>query len=209
MELTVLNIDGKSTGKKVVLNEGVFGIEPNEHAIYLDVKRYLAAQRTGTHKAKERSEVAYSTKKLKKQKGTGGARAGSRKSPVFVGGGTIFGPRPRSYDIKINDKVKKLAKKSALSAKAKSDSIMVLDKMALASFKTKEMVNVLKNLQLHGVKTLVVVPAHDKSSYLAIRNIPGQTMRSAAELNTYDIMNSKKILLVENSHEVIEKYLNN
>jgi len=209
MELTVLNKEGKSTGKKITLSDDVFAIEPNNHAIYLDVKRYLAAQRTGTHKSKERAEVAYSTKKLKKQKGTGGARAGSRKSPVFVGGGRIFGPRPRNYDIKINEKVKQLAKKSALSHKAKSDSIVAIDSFAIDGAKTKTMVSILKNLNLTGQKTLVVVPSYDKSAYLSIRNIPGQQMRIAAELNTYDIMNSGKILLVDNSHEVIAKYLNN
>jgi len=209
MELTVLNKDGKSSGKKITLSDDVFAIEPNNHAIYLDVKRYLAAQRTGTHKTKERAEVAYSTKKLKKQKGTGGARAGSRKSPVFVGGGRIFGPRPRNYDIKINDKVKQLAKRSALSHKAKSDSIIALDAIGIDAAKTKSMLNILSNLNLNGHKTLVVVPTYDKNAYLSLRNIPGQQMRIAAELNTYDIMNSGRILLVGNSHEVIAKYLNN
>jgi len=209
MELTVLNKEGKSIGKKITLSDEVFAIEPNNHAIYLDVKRYLAAQRTGTHKTKERAEVSYSTKKLKKQKGTGGARAGSRKSPVFVGGGRIFGPRPRNYDIKINDKVKQLAKRSALSHKAKSESIVALDSIGIDAAKTKSMLSILSNLNLNGHKTLVVVPTYDKNAYLSLRNIPGQQMRIAAELNTYDIMNSGRILLVGNSHEVIAKYLNN
>lgn len=207
MEVAVYNKEGKKTSSKVTLNAEVFGIEPNDHAIYLDVKRYLAAQRQGTHKAKERGEVTGSTRKIKRQKGTGTARAGSIKSPIFVGGGTIFGPRPRNYTQNLNKKVKMLARKSALSYKAKEDSIMVLDAIEMSDPKTKDYVGMLNNLKVGDKKTLVVLPEHDKSVYLSARNLQGHKVTTASSLNTYDILNCSNLILVKGAVEAIENQL--
>ncbi len=205
MELAVLNTAGKETGKKVTLNEVIFGVEPNDHAIYLDVKQYLANQRQGTHKSKQRNEVSGSTKKLKKQKGTGGARCGSIKSPVFVGGGRVFGPVPRDYSFKLNKKLKQLARKSALSYKAKADSITVVENLAMEAPKTKEFVGIAKNLNLNDKKVLVVLPDTDKNVILAARNLQNVKVIQASSLNTYDVMNATNILMVENSVEAVNQ----
>ena len=173
MELSVLNINGTETGRTVTLNEQIFGIEPNDHAIYLDVKQYLANQRQGTHKSKERGEIAGSTKKIKKQKGTGTARAGAITSPVFVGGGRVFGPRPRNYGFKLNKKVKQLARKSALSYKAQDNDIFVVENFELAAPKTKELINIANNLKINDKKSVFVLPEENKNLYLSSRNLPG------------------------------------
>ena len=207
MELSVYNNEGKSTSKKVTLDHEVFGIEPNDHAIYLDVKRHLAARRQGTHKAKERNEVSGSTRKLKKQKGTGTARAGSIKNPLFRGGGRVFGPRPHSYDLKVNRKVKSLARKSALTYKAKDNGIMVLDSVGMTAPKTSAYLKVLKNLKVDGGRTLVVLPNHDANVYLSSRNLQGHAVRVAGDLSTYDIMNCKKLIFVDNAHEIVQDLL--
>ena len=199
MKLDVINIQGSKTGKTVELPDAVFGVEPNEHAVYLAVKQYLAAQRQGTHKAKERGEIAGSTKKIKKQKGTGTARAGSIKNPLFRGGGRMFGPRPRTYNIKLNKKVKQLARNSALSAKASSDSIIVVEDFTFDAPKTKEFVSILNNLNLQGKKALFVVSEEDKSLYLSSRNVPKTSMTRAQDLNTYEVMNAGTIVLSESS----------
>ncbi len=204
MELAIVNTSGKDTGKKVTLNTDIFGIEPNDHAIYLDVKQFLANQRQGTHKSKERAEINRTTKKLKRQKGTGGARAGSMKSPLFVGGGRAFGPRPRDYSFKLNKKLKHLACVSALTYKAKANSIMVLEDFTLEGPKTSNYIGMLKNLNLTGKKVLVVLPAHDKNIYLSGRNIERNKVTTASELNTYDILNAQSLVLVEGSVSVIE-----
>ncbi len=208
MEISVLNIKGKETGRKVQLSDGVFGIEPNDHAIYLDVKRYMANQRQGTHKSKERAEVAFSTKKLKKQKGTGGARAGSRKSPVFVGGGTIFGPRPRTYEIKVNKKVKDLARKSALSYKVKESSVSVVENFDLKTPKTKEFVEIIASLSQSNLKTLFVLPEVNTNVVLSSRNLKRSKVVTVADINTYDLLNADKLILVEGSVSKIEELLN-
>lgn len=208
MEISVLNIKGKETGRKVQLSEGVFGIEPNDHAIYLDVKRYMANQRQGTHKSKERAEVAFSTKKLKKQKGTGGARAGSRKSPVFVGGGTIFGPRPRTYEIKVNKKVKDLARKSALSYKVKESSVSVVENFDLKAPKTKEFVEIIASLSQSNLKTLFVLPEVNANVVLSSRNLKRSKVVTVADINTYDLLNADRLILVEGSVSKIEELLN-
>jgi large subunit ribosomal protein L4 len=202
MKVDVYNSEGKKTSS-AELNEAVFGIEPNDHAIYLDVKRYLAAQRQGTHKAKERAEITGSTKKIKKQKGTGGARAGSIKNPLFVGGGTIFGPRPRKYDIKLNKKVRQLARKSALAYKAKDGGIRVVEGLAMDAPKTKDLVGTFGKLGLGDQKTLVVVPELSPNLYLSSRNLPKHRVMTAGDLSTYDIMNCRQIVFVDNAHEVI------
>ena len=203
MKVDVYNTEGKKTSS-AELNEAVFGIEPNDHAIYLDVKRYLAAQRQGTHKAKERAEVKGSTRKIKKQKGTGGARAASLKNPLFVGGGTIFGPRPRKYDIKLNKKVTKLARKSALTYKAKEDGgIRVLKGLKMDAPKTQALLGTFGKLGLGEQKTLVVVPDMDRNLYLSSRNLPKHRVMTAGDLSTYDIMNCRHIVFVDNAHEVI------
>ncbi len=207
MELAVYTTDGKKTSKKVTLDDTVFGIEPNDHAIYLDVKRYNAAQRQGTHKSKERAEIAGSTRKIKRQKGTGTARAGSIKSPVMRGGGTVFGPRPHKYELKVNKKVKRLARMSALSYKAKAEGIMVLEDLKMAAVKTQDFVKVLGNLNLTSKKTLVVLPSADNTVYLSSRNVPKCKVTSAAMLNTYEIMDSTNIVFVSNAHEVIQETL--
>ena len=203
MKVDVYNLEGKKTSK-ADLSDDVFAIEPNDHAIYLDVKRYLAAQRQGTHKAKERAEVTGSTKKIKKQKGTGGARAGSIKNPLFVGGGTVFGPRPRKYDIKLNKKVRQLARKSALAYKAKEDGgIRVVKGLAMEAPKTKELLGTFGKLGLENQKTLVVVPEQNQGLYLSSRNLPKHRVMTAGDLSTYDIMNCQNIVFVDNAHEVI------
>lgn len=207
MELAVYNNEGKKTSKTVKLDAEVFGIEPNDHAIYLDVKSYLAAQRQGTHKSKERNEVAGSTRKIKRQKGTGGARAGSIKSPVFRGGGTIFGPRPHTYDLKVNKKVKRLARRSALSYKAQGNGITVLEAINMNAAKTSGYVKLLKSLELLDSKTLVVLPNHDEKVYLSARNLKKHSVRVAADLNTYDIMNCKNLIFVDNAHEIVQDML--
>jgi len=204
MELSVLNIEGKETGRKVSLNEQIFGIEPSDHAIYLDVKQYLANQRQGTHKSKERNEITGSTRKIKRQKGTGTARAGSIKSPVFRGGGTIFGPRPRNYGFKLNKKVKQLAKKSALTYKANEKSILVVEDFNFETPKTKQMVTIKSNLQIADKKSLFVLPVENNNIYLSSRNLKDISVVTASELNTYQILNAKAIVLVEGSVKKIE-----
>lgn len=208
MELSVLNIKGEDTGKKVTMSEEIFGIEPNTHAIYLDVKLYLANQRQGTHKSKERAEINHSTRKIKKQKGTGGARAGSIKSPVFVGGGRIFGPRPRTYGFKINRKVKALARKSAFSVKAKADSISVLEAFSFDAPRTKSYLNVLNSLALVDTKTLLILPSLDDNLYLSSRNIRKAKVTTVDAVNTYDLMNADRLLISESALSILETQLN-
>jgi large subunit ribosomal protein L4 len=207
MKIEVLNTSGQKTGKTVDLDDTIFGIEPNDHAIYLDVKRYLAAQRTGTHKSKHRGEIAGSTKKLHKQKGTGGSRKGSIKNPLFRNGGSIFGPQPRSYDIKVNKSTQRLARKSALAYKAKENSILCLDAISMNAPKTGEFAKILSSLKLDNKKTLVVVPSIDKNVYLSARNLEKTSVQIADHLNTYDIMNSNNVVFVGNAHEVITELL--
>lgn len=209
MELKVVNIQGIETGKKVELNDTIFGIEPNDHAIYLDVKQYLANQRQGTHKSKERAEVAGSTRKIKKQKGTGGARAGSIKSPVFRGGGRVFGPRPRNYGFKLNKKVKQLARKSALTYKAKDNGIIVLEAFDFNAPKTKEFLTIQNNLKINDKKSLFVLPELNKNIYLSSRNLQGVKVVVASELTTYDILNASSVVILEGSLEQIEGGFNN
>ena len=207
MELSVLNIKGEDTGKKVTISEEIFGIEPNEHAVYLDVKLYLANQRQGTHKAKERAEVSYSTRKIKRQKGTGGARAGSIKSPVFVGGGRIFGPRPRNYTFKINKKVKDLARRSVLSAKAKENAISLIEAFTFDAPKTKSYLNVLNALALTNTKTLLILPEVDANVYLSSRNIPKAKVTTTETLNTYDLAHADRLLISESALSKLETLL--
>nr|WP_294861393.1 50S ribosomal protein L4 [uncultured Fluviicola sp.] len=208
MEVKVIDSKGKATSKKVTLSDGIFGIEPNDHAIYLDVKQHLANRRQGTHKSKERAEIAGSTRKLKKQKGTGGARAGSVKSGTRVGGGRIFGPRPRNYHFKLNIKLKRLARKSAFAYKAKLDSILVVEDVALTTPKTAEFKSMLSNLNLLNDKVLMIVGAGNDNVYLSSRNLQRVKVVSADSVNTYDVLNAKKVVLTESSIEVIEKILN-
>ena len=205
MELSVLNKEGKETGRKVTLSEQIFGIEPSDHAIYLDVKQYMANQRQGTSKSKERGEVSGSTRKIKKQKGTGGARAGSIKSPVFRGGGTMFGPRPRNFEFKLNKKVKQLARKSALTYKAAENSILVLEDFNLEAPKTREIVAIKTNLQIADKKSLFVLPVENNSIYLSSRNLKDVSVVTASELNTYQILNAKTIVFLEGSVNKIEE----
>ena len=205
MEIKVLNKAGQETGRTVTLDEQIFGIEPNDHAIYLDVKQILANKRQGTHASKERADVAGSTKKLKKQKGTGGARAGSLKSPVFVGGGRVFGPRPRNYDFKLNKKVKELARKSALSYKAKEEAILVVEDFTLETPKTREFGQISNNLKINDKKSLFVLPEENKNIYLSSRNLQGVSVITASELNTYQILNAKKVIVLESSMSKIEE----
>ncbi|MGA1373364.1 MAG: 50S ribosomal protein L4 [Flavobacteriales bacterium] len=207
MKLSVYSTDGKKTGKTVELAAEVFGIEPNNHAMYLDVKRFMAAQRQGTHDTLHRGVVSGSTRKLKKQKGTGGARAGSIKNPLFRGGGTIFGPQPRDYTHKLNIKVKQLARRSALSTKALENGIRVVEPIAMSSPKTKDFLAILKNLELVGTKTLVVLPSQNDAVYLSARNLPKHRVMVASDLSTYDIMNCNTLLFVDNAHEVLEGML--
>ena len=208
MELSVLNINGQETGKKVTLNDAVFGIEPNDHVIYLDVKQYLANQRQGTAKSKERSEHSGSTRKLGRQKGGGGARRGDINSPVLVGGGRVFGPKPRDYSFKLNKKVKILARKSALSYKAKDNEIIVVDNFDMAAPKTKDFVNIAKNLKVEGKKTLVVLPEVNKNVYLSARNLQKAEIMSANNINTYKILNADVLVIAEASLEMINGVLN-
>lgn len=205
MELSIVNITGKDTGKKVTLNDSIFKIEPNDHAIYLDVKQYLANKRQGTHKAKERSEVAGSTRKIKRQKGTGTARAGSIKSPVFRGGGRIFGPQPRDYSFKLNKKVKQLARKSALSYKANDNNIKVIEDFNFEVPKTNEFVELRNNLEVADKKVLLVLSEQNKNIYLSSRNLQDVNVVTISELTTYDIMNATVVLFVENSIEPLHK----
>ncbi|MBO7476613.1 MAG: 50S ribosomal protein L4 [Salinivirgaceae bacterium] len=207
MELKVLNQEGKETGKNVNLNDSIYGIDPNDHAIYLDVKQYLANQRQGTHKSKQRNEVSGSTRKLKKQKGTGGARCGSIKAPVFVGGGRVFGPEPRDYSFKLNKKVKQLARKSALSYKAKANEIIVVDNIAINEPKTKAYVALLDNLKINGKKSLLVLSDSNKNIYLSARNLEGVEVTTADLLNTYQIMNATSLVFTEASLEIIDNLL--
>ncbi|WP_020529580.1 50S ribosomal protein L4 [Flexithrix dorotheae] len=201
MEIEVKDKSGALTGKKVNLPESVFGVEPNDHAIYLDVKQYLAQQRQGTHKSKERAEIAGSTKKIKKQKGTGTARAGSIKSPVFRGGGRVFGPRPRNYDFKLNKKLKKVARRSALSYKASDSSISVLENFSMDNPKTKDFASLIKGLELEGKKTLFVLGENNKNVFLSSRNIQKANVTTVDSLNTYDIVNADNLIVFEDSIE--------
>ena len=205
MEVNVVNISGQETGAKVQLPEAIFGIEPNDHAIYLDVKQYLANQRQGTHKSKQRNEIAGSTRKLHKQKGTGGARAGSIKSPLFNGGGRIFGPQPRDYSFKLNKKLKQLARKSALSYKAKDSSIVVLEDFSFDSIKTKNYVKLVTDLKVADEKTLLVLPAANNNIYLSSRNLKKAKVITADQLNTYDVLNAGKLLLTTGSVKTLEE----
>jgi large subunit ribosomal protein L4 len=206
MEIKVLNTAGQETGRTVTLDEQIFGIEPSDHAIYLDVKQILANKRQGTHSAKERGEVSGSTRKLKKQKGTGTARAGSVKSPVFRGGGRVFGPRPRNYDFKLNKKVKALARKSALTYKALEESILVIEDFNFETPKTREMVQISNNLKINDKKSLFVLPEENKNIYLSSRNLQAVSVVTASELNTYQILNAKKVVVLESSVSKIEEF---
>ena len=203
MEVNVYNIKGEDTGKKVALSDAVFGIEPNEHAIYLDVKQFLANSRQGTHKSKERSEVSGSTRKLKKQKGTGGARSGDINSPVMVGGGRVFGPKPRDYRFKLNKKVKNLARKSALTFKAQENAIIVVEDFTFEAPKTKEFVSLAKNLQVADKKLLLVLADQNKSVYLSARNLANAKVVTVSELNTYKVLDNNALVLTESSLAVI------
>lgn len=205
MELVVKNLKGEATSEKATLNAEIFGLEPNDHAIYLDVKQYLANQRQGTHKSKQRAEIAGSTKKLKKQKGTGGARCGSIKAPIFVGGGRVFGPVPRYYGFKLNKKLKQLARRSALSYKAMAEAITVVDNLTFETPKTKEFLAAAKALQLDGKKVLVVLPHSDANLILAARNVEKVKVISASQINTYDVMNCTNILISKNALEVVNE----
>jgi large subunit ribosomal protein L4 len=205
MEVSILNIQGEDTGKKIVLNDAIFGIEPNDHAIYLDVKQYLANQRQGTHKTKGRSEVAGSTRKLGRQKGGGGARPGDIKSPVRVGGGRIFGPVPRDYSFKLNKKVKQLARKSALSYKAKESLITVVDQIDFAAPKTKEMIAMTQKLQVADKKPLIILANGNKNVYLSARNLPKVNVVTVSELNTYIVLNAKTLVFTAEAVSAVEK----
>lgn len=205
MELAVYNIKGEDTGRKAELSDGVFAIEANEHAVYLDVKQYLANQRQGTHKSKERSEVSGSTRKLHKQKGGGGSRIGDINSPVLIGGGRVFGPRPRDYRFKLNKKVKQLARRSALTSKLQSNQITVVEDFTFEAPKTKDFVNFAKNLKVDGKKVLLVLSDRNNNVYLSARNVPNARIITASDVNTYAIMNSNAIVLTESSLDVINK----
>ena len=207
MEVSVLNIKGEDTGRKVSLNESIFGIEPNDHVIYLDVKQYMANQRQGTAKSKERSEIAGSTRKLGRQKGGGGARRGDIKSPVLVGGGRVFGPQPRDYGFKLNKKVKALARKSALSYKAQENAIVVIEDFAMEAPKTKSFVEIINNLKVDGKKSLFVLPGADKTVYLSARNIERVDIIQASALNTYKVLNADVMVITENSLKVVDEIL--
>ena len=207
MELAVYNTSGKETGRKASLNENIYGITPNDHAIYLDVKLYNANQRQGTHKAKERNEISATTKKLKRQKGTGGARAGSMKSPLFVGGGRVFGPRPRDYSFSLNKKLKRLARISALAYKAQANGLMIVEDLNFEVPKTTQMVELVKNLNLSDKKTLIVVSQSNKNVYLSSRNLSRNKVVVASDLNTYDILHAQNLLITEGSLAIIESTL--
>jgi large subunit ribosomal protein L4 len=208
MEVAVIKYSGETTTKKVSLPENVFGIEPNDHAIYLDVKSYLANQRQGTHKSKQRNEISGSSKKLKKQKGTGGARAGNIKNPLYKGGGRVFGPQPRDYSFKLNKKVKDLARKSALSYKAKDNSIAILEDFTFESAKTKQYVSMLNALSLTDKKTLLVLPEAAKNVVLSGRNLKNAKITTADKINTYDVMHADNVIFVESSISKVENLLN-
>jgi len=207
MEVSVLNINGQETGRKVTLNESIFGIEPNDHVLYLDVKQYLANQRQGTAKAKERSEVSGSTRKLGRQKGGGGARRGDINSPVLVGGGRVFGPKPRDYGFKLNKKVKALARKSALSYKAQENGIVVVEDFTMDTPKTKDFVNITKNLKVEGRKTLLLLPGVNKNVYLSARNLQGTEVMTASALNTYKVLNADVLVVTEDALKMIDGIL--
>jgi len=207
MELAVINHKGQETGRKVTLSDEIFAIEPNDNAIYLDVKQYLANQRQGTHKSKERNEVAGSTKKIKKQKGTGGARAGSLKAPNFRGGGRVFGPKPRDYSFKLNKKVKQLARKSALSYKVKENSLMVLEDLSFEAPKTKSYIALLNGLSLSDKKTLLVLPEDNKNVFLSSRNLPKAKVVTVNDVNTYQLLNADHLVLCEGSVSKLETIL--
>ena len=207
MEVSVLNINGQETGRKVSLNESIFGIEPNDHVLYLDVKQYLANQRQGTAKAKERSEVSGSTRKLGRQKGGGGARRGYINSPVLVGGGRVFGPKPRDYRFKLNKKVKVLARKSALSYKAQENAVIVVEDFNFEAPKTKEFINITKNLKVEGKKTLLVLPEVDKNVYLSARNLQRAEVMTANTINAYKVLNAEVLVVTEKSLQTIDQIL--
>jgi large subunit ribosomal protein L4 len=207
MELAILKHNGEDTGRKVTLSDDIFGIKPNDHAIYLDVKQYLANQRQGTHKSKERAEVAGSTKKIKKQKGTGGARAGSIKSPVFRGGGRVFGPRPRDYSFKLNKKLKQLARKSAFSYKAIDNSVFILEDLVFDAPKTKSYINLLASLSLSDKKTLFLMPEVNKNVVLSSRNVPKTKVMVVEDVNTYELLNADSLVLCEGSISKLETLL--
>lgn len=208
MEVSVLNINGQETGRKVNLNEAIFGIEPNDHVLYLDVKQYLAAQRQGTAKTKERSELSGSTRKLGRRKGGGGARRGDINSPVLVGGARVFGPKPRNYDFKLNKKVKVLARKSALSYKAQDNAVVVVEDINFEAPKTKEFVNFTKNIKVEGKKTLVLLPEVNKNVYLSARNIQGAEVMTATSLNSYKVLNADVVVIAESALKAIDGILN-
>ena len=208
MEIAVKDIKGKDTGKKVVLDDSVFGIEPNEHAVYLDVKAILANKRQGTHASKEKSVLSGSTRKLKKQKGTGGARAGSIKNPLFRGGARVFGPQPRDYSEKVNKKVKELARKSVLSAKVKDNEVIVVEDFSFDAPKTKQMLEIKKNLNLNDKNSLIVIANPNNNVYLSARNLQSISVVNACDINTYDLLKAKNLILCESSVEEIVKTLN-
>lgn len=208
MELSVFNIKGEDTGRKVTLNDAIYGIEPNDHAIYLDVKQFLANKRQGTHKSKERSEVSGSTRKLIRQKGGGGARRGDINSPVLVGGGRVFGPRPRDYEFKLNKKVKSLARKSALSYKAKNSAIVVVEDFNMEAPKTKEFATITKNLKVADKKLLMVLPEKNNFVYLSARNLQKAKVVTASDINTYSVLDAANLVLTESSVAAIEKLFN-
>ena len=205
MEVAILTKEGKDTGRKAILNDEVFGIEPNEHAIYLDVKQYLANRRQGTHKSKERSEVSGSTRKLHKQKGGGGSRIGDINSPVLVGGGRVFGPRPRDYRFKLNRKLKALARRSALSAKVAAGQVVVVENFTFETPKTKEYIKFAKDLKIDGKKVLLVLASKENSVYLSVRNVPNAKLATASDINTYVIMDNNAIVFTEGSIEVVNQ----
>ena len=207
MEVKVLNVSGKETGAKVQLPEAIFGIEPNDHAIYLDVKQFLANQRQGTHKSKQRNEIAGSTRKLYKQKGTGGARAGSVKSPLFNGGGRVFGPQPRDYSFKLNKKLKVLARYSALSYKAKDSNVIVLEDFSFDAIKTKSYIQLVADLQATDVRTLLVLPAANNNVYLSSRNLKKTKVITVDQINTYDVLNAGKLVLTTGAVKILEEAL--
>lgn len=209
MNIKVVNTEGKETGKEVSLNDDIFGLDPNDHNVYLAVKQFLAHQRQGTHKAKERGEVKGSTRKIKRQKGTGGARAGDIKNPLFRGGGRVFGPRPRNYGFKLNKKQKSLAKKSALSSMAKNNNLVVIEDFDMQAPKTKELYSILQNLDLGVEKALIVLPENHANIYLSARNIPNAAVTTAQRLNVYDVLNCKKIVFAESSVKALEESLKN
>ncbi len=207
MELSVINIKGSDTKRKAVLVDDIYGVEPNDHAIYLDVKQYLANQRQGTHKSKQRNEITGSTRKLHKQKGTGGSRKGSIKNPLFRGGGRVFGPQPRDYNFKLNKKVKRLARTSALTYKAQNNGIVIVEDFNFEAPKTKQFIDVLNNLKLNDKKTLLVIAEPNNNVYLSSRNLQGARVVTASELNTYDILNANYLVLAEGSVKKIEENL--